>query len=403
DNLVSDEFYNAVVIGERIWAATNRGLLTFRKDIIDFDCYTVRPVIKTMRVGGKKVLLGEKNHFEFGKNDLFVNFRSSFLKNPSRVRYRYRLKQHDPWTYTSYHSFEQIGLSYGTYILEIEASLDGRSWAGLEVKPASFAIGKPWWRGTVFSLGVTMAIILLLMLLFHWRSVSIKKKEALKRHILKLEYTALRVQLNPHFLFNSLNTINSYVLDHDRFEASRYLTKYSRLMRLVLDNSMESWVSLEKEIETLKTYIDIEALRASAGFEYHIDCDDRLRPEQCAIPPMLIQPFVENAIWHGLSPLAGEKGILNIRFLYENSRAMTCLIRDNGVGREYTKQQKKTEGATHRSHGMSLIRQRLALMGKIKGESYYFTVEDGTVDATTRKSALLGTTIEIRLPLKLRQ
>lgn len=401
DNLKSDEFRMVHLIGDQIWAATNSGLLTFKTHTFDMSRFQVRPVVQNIRIGEQEVAPDKGLHFPYDQNDLSVSYYGVFLKNPSRISYRYRLDSEGNWTYTPYTSFEQIDLPHGKYLLEIEASLDGVSWYGLAEGPIDFEINAPWWLGSIFLTSIAFFLAMTLIFLFNLRSESIKRKEALKRRVLELEYTAMKVQLNPHFMFNSLNTINSFILENDRFTASRYLTKYSRLMRQILDNSMESWVALRKEIETLSSYIEMEALRAQHGFKYEVQCDERLDQERSFIPPMLIQPFIENAIWHGLSALEERTGILTVKFCFESDHMLTCLIMDNGIGQEQAGKLVNKNKVGHRSYGMKLLEQRLKILGRISGKQYGFTIENGVPRDGSALVVDQGTTVKLRLPLNI--
>jgi LytS/YehU family sensor histidine kinase len=146
---------------------------------------------------------------------------------------------------------------------------------------------------------------------------------------------ALRAQMNPHFLFNCLNSINSFIMENDPDSASEYLTKFSRLIRLILNNSQPGPVTLASEIESIRLYVEMEAMRFNNRFSYKIDVDEDLEINTIEIPPLLIQPYVENAIWHGLMH-RDSKGHLLIQFRQED-RYLCCIIEDDGIGRQQAK------------------------------------------------------------------
>ena len=144
--------------------------------------------------------------------------------------------------------------------------------------------------------------------------------------------SALRAQMNPHFIFNSLNSIDNYILRNKTQEASDYLNRFSKLIRLILQNSQSSYISLQDELEALRLYIEMESLRFNHKFDYRVSIQSGLYPESIEIPPMLIQPYVENAIWHGLMQKK-EKGHLEIVITREGD-LLKCIIEDDGIGRE---------------------------------------------------------------------
>jgi hypothetical protein len=177
----------------------------------------------------------------------------------------------------------------------------------------------------------------------------------------ELTMVALRAQMNPHFIFNCLNSISNFVTRSQIREATEYLSKFAKLIRLILDNSKHHLVSLEQEINTLKLYLELEAMRFNNKFTFRIHLDEELDVESVRIAPMIIQPFVENAIWHGLQP-KGQNGKLDIEFKKEN-RFIRCTITDNGVGRKKMPDDRGMVEKT-KSYGIQLTKDRLELLSK---------------------------------------
>lgn len=188
--------------------------------------------------------------------------------------------------------------------------------------------------------------------------------QQLNQQLIHSEVVALRSQMNPHFIFNSLNSINSFILKNDPDNASGYLTKFSRLMRMILDNSRNEWVLLENELKALELYIELEALRFDNAFTYNIEVTKDIDIENVLMPPLLIQPYVENAIWHGLLHRKLLKGKLDIRF-WKNDDKLYIEIEDNGVGREEAKRLKSKTATTQKSHGMKITAERIAIANKV--------------------------------------
>ncbi len=163
----------------------------------------------------------------------------------------------------------------------------------------------------------------------------IRKARELGRERELEKMQALRAQMNPHFIFNCLSSINNFVLKNETEAASDYLTKFSRLIRTVLNNSKRSFIPLEDELEMVRLYLEMESLRFKGSFTYRIDRDEKIEPSTIFIPPLLIQPFVENAIWHGLLHKADPGGRLDISVKVEKN-ILICIIEDNGVGRSFS-------------------------------------------------------------------
>lgn len=186
-----------------------------------------------------------------------------------------------------------------------------------------------------------------------------KTKAELEQQATELKMQALRAQMNPHFIFNSLSSINRYILQNDKVQASRYLTKFSKLVRLILHHSGESFTTLECELSSLQLYLELEALRFDNQFSHKIVVAPDIDASSLNVPPLLIQPFVENAIWHGLMHKK-EKGHVQIE-LYRNETNLYCKITDDGVGRKRSAELKSASASTHKSMGMQLTAERIAL------------------------------------------
>ncbi|WP_291913512.1 tetratricopeptide repeat protein [Chitinophaga sp. CB10] len=210
---------------------------------------------------------------------------------------------------------------------------------------------------------------------------------------LQLELRSLRSQMNPHFIFNSLSSIHRYIWSNNQEEASDYLTKFSKLMRLIQDNTQHTFVPLNKELESLQLYLDLESLRCNGIFDYHIEVADDINDEEVLIPPMILQPYVENAIWHGLVHKLAEKGQLDIRIRL-SGRSLVCTIEDNGIGRQKAMEIKERKGKTHNSVGMKVTQGRIDLIRKINNKDASVEVTDLRNDA----GEPTGTRVTIVLP-----
>jgi tetratricopeptide (TPR) repeat protein len=217
---------------------------------------------------------------------------------------------------------------------------------------------------------------------------------AANKQTLQLELRSLRSQMNPHFLFNSLSSIHRYIWSNNQEEASDYLTKFSRLMRLILDNTQHTFVTLNKELESLKLYLDLESLRCNGIFDYRFCLDPGINDEEVLIPPMILQPYVENAIWHGLvHKNPDEKGLLEIEILLKN-RSLICTVTDNGIGRKKAMEIKDKKGRVHNSVGMKMTEGRIDLIRKINNKEATVTI----TDLEDENGQATGTRVTIVLP-----
>ena len=208
----------------------------------------------------------------------------------------------------------------------------------------------------------------------------------------ELEMQALRAQMNPHFIFNSLNSINRFILQNNRTQASEYLTKFSKLVRLILQNSQAPLISLESELEALELYLDLEALRFDHRFGYKISVPKDLDIEALQVPPLIIQPYTENAIWHGLMHKE-DKGQLDIEVSEEKDH-LYFKIADNGIGRKQAAAMASKSATKHKSMGLKITRDRIAMLQKVNGESPVKIIDLENTDGSAA-----GTEVIIKMPL----
>ncbi len=208
------------------------------------------------------------------------------------------------------------------------------------------------------------------------------------------EMQALRAQMNPHFIFNCLNSINRYIVKSDQATASLYLTRFARLIRLILDNSNNKSITLASELEALRLYIEMESIRFEKKFTYNISYNDEVFPETVYVPPLIIQPYVENAIWHGLLHKA-DHGDLSVNITRKGDNILQCIIEDNGVGRKKAKELKSKSTSSRKSLGLTLTENRLVLLSRQAGLEGSICIED--VKDADGKAA--GTKVILNIPV----
>ena len=225
------------------------------------------------------------------------------------------------------------------------------------------------------------------------KTESERRQAEFERHTADLKMQALRAQMNPHFIFNCLNSINCFILQNETETAADYLTKFARLIRLVLQNGDKTEISLAEELEMLNIYLKLEQVRFSDRFNYRIQCDEDVQADNVQTPPMLIQPFVENAIWHGLLH-KNEKGLVTIH-VYTGYGYLCCRITDDGIGRQKAATLKSKSANHQKSFGMRLTSERLSLLQQQKKQKISLQV----TDLTDASGEACGTEILIQLPL----
>jgi hypothetical protein len=222
-----------------------------------------------------------------------------------------------------------------------------------------------------------------------------KRRQAeLQQQAAELKMQTLRTQMNPHFIFNSLNSINRFILENNKPDSSRYLTKFSRLIRMILQNSQSSFISLKSELEALELYLDMEAMRFDNHFTYKIIVSPELNISRLKLPPLIIQPYVENAVWHGLMHKE-EKGELEIEVKQEEN-CLIIKITDNGIGREQAARIASKSATKHKSLGLLITADRIAMIHNDNGNESAVIIND----LVHADGSAAGTEVQIKIPVK---
>lgn len=307
-----------------------------------------------------------------------LSFTATNFSRPEKNEYAYRLHGFDPdWVVLkNEHQISYTNVPPGDYLLEIKTGREGHWYApalqlNIHITPPYWAT---WWFRSIAVLVVTGIAIAL----YRRRITQVRRQEALKtefnQRLARMEMAALRAQMNPHFVFNCLSAINRYILVNQPETASAYLTKFSRLIRLILDNSRTETVPLDKELDALRLYVDMEQMRFNDRFTHQFHIDPAVETEHIEIPPLLIQPFVENAIWHGLMHKK-TPGLLQVRVFYEHKN-LCVEVEDNGIGRARAQELKSRSATTHKSLGVTVTAERIAAINQLYGTQAVACTED---------------------------
>jgi sensor histidine kinase YesM len=224
---------------------------------------------------------------------------------------------------------------------------------------------------------------------------SAKKQAELHQRAVELEMQALRAQMNPHFIFNCLSSINRFIFKNDNKTASDYLTRFSRLIRMVLMHSSKKLITLEDELEMLRLYLDLERLRFKDAFDYSITTTNIVDAGVIFIPPLLLQPFCENAVWHGLmhKESKGHLKIIISEVISEHEKVLHCVIEDDGVGRKKAAEMKSKSAESEKSLGLKITTERLALLNQENNFSTFYKIED----ILNENNGVTGTRVQLKI------
>jgi hypothetical protein len=329
-----------------------------------------------------------------GDDNFHVSFIVPEYRHPEKIRYRYRLdSESGNWHYTD-HSDRNISftnLDPGWYNLEIQATDTEGSW-GISKRLAIHI--NPYYYQTLFFRIVLPMFLILIAGLGIWGALKhMRGRERQKMDTLR--HQALRGQMNPHFIFNSLNSINYFISKNDTLSANRYIADFSKLIRTVLNNMNEDYVRLSVELGSIEDYLKIEYLRFGNKFDYSLEVDPQVVPESIMVSPGIVQPFIENAIWHGLMGLDGRRGLIRVSLMMKDN-LLVCIVEDDGVGRARSEAMKDSN-LPRKPKGISLALERLRIINSLQGTNYRIVFSDLHPDRVDT-----GTRVEIEMPVIVR-
>ena len=374
-NFLSGNVDDILVTGDTCWVATGNGLAMIQGNNQP-DYVAPPPILTRILVNNAPTDLIHKHKLVYTQNNLEFAWATQYYQDPGKVRYRFRLKGYEEeWRYSRKTEVAYSNIEPGDYYLELAASLDGRRWTNALAEPF-FKIKGPIWKDPWLQGSVALALLLLGIVAYRRRIRVINQRSQLEAESLKQKEIALRAQMNPHFVFNAMNSIQQYILLDNQDGALTYLSKFSKLIRRILENSRQAVIPMEQELEALRLYLELEKLRVGEKFHYEIEVDPELEPDFVVFPGLVLQPLAENAIWHGILPNKQKKGNLVVKVMQVGDD-IVAEVDDNGVGR---KASRKAQSADLRSDktsmGMENIRDRLRIFGQTHGKEVEMKIED---------------------------
>ncbi|MEP6675530.1 MAG: histidine kinase [Ferruginibacter sp.] len=403
DGLPDDNLYGVGIADSAtntLWIGTSKEFRLFEPNKLLGENKAPRILLTGFRINGDDNYIDrDLSSLPYTQNNINIDFTGINFDNGNLNIYEYKLEGWDEhWKNSNGEKFATYtNLPSGEYVFKVKAANRQGVWTDnpAEIK---FKIRPPFWKTWWFYLLFVLFIFAGLTYIFRLQAKRGRTSESerlkINDEINELRMRALRSQLNPHFIFNALNSIQYFVMDNNTIEASKYLSKFAKLFRLVLDNSEASLVPLQKEIDLLTYYIELEALRFNNNFTYHFEVGDTLNKETDLMPPMMLQPHIENAILHGLS-MKKTGGFIILRFKKTGSQTLQCEIEDNGMGRKAAAVIKQEKFKTHESKGLLIIEKRMELVSAQYNVKASYRIED-IYDSNGNAA---GTRVTVILPL----
>ncbi len=386
--LPSNEINDILALGNRIWIATSKGLVSIPKEFPN-NANTYTPVLQSAQVNNQKTNPARVKSYPYGSNNWQFQFFSPNYKFPGKIPYRYRTNVNDDWSYTNNPNINFAQLAPGNYTFEVQAQNEDQLWS--ESLRVPFSINAPFWQKLSFQLLGVGSLLGFVVLLFQRRLKRLQKEAQTQQEINELKRAALQAQMNPHFVFNCLNSIQQFIAIGDKKNALHYLSRFAQLIRKTLQVSTKSRIPLEDEVNMLRNYLELEKARFGNKFEYSIEVEPQIDGFEMEIPPLLIQPYVENAIIHGIARI-DKPGQIDISFVLQE-KDLKVTVSDNGIGIHQSKTAQNALMADKKSLGMDITQKRLRLVQPIELGVDPITI----IERKDEQGKVMGTTIEIVL------
>ncbi len=374
--------------GNRLFLGTLDGYYTFQPakmetdrrfslpQVLDYTLYTV-PGKSSVQRFPKEIRIG------YPYRSFRVNYGMPWFWDASEIKFQYRLKgYHQNWVEAGNERSIFLGeIPHGNYTLELRASNAPGDWSDLILTSLPVHIVPAFWETAWFRLLASTLLIGALFWVYFYRKIQRNRERAMKAEfeaeLSRLELSALRAQINPHFIFNALNSLKWSIIKGEQESTLEFVDKFSLLVRKALECSKQEMIPLHDELEIISLLLEIEQARFKHKFDYEIAVDEQVDIHHLQIPPLLLQPFVENAIWHGLLHKNDGRGKLSIR-LDALPNGFRCIVEDNGIGRERAREFRNLEVRKNKSFGVQISRERMALLSKHQFRDAHLSFEDLT-------------------------
>jgi ligand-binding sensor domain-containing protein len=399
NGLASDVINSVYVDDSLVWVSSPAGVTYFKeKDISDTSICNLD--LTSIVVSGNKLTDSSyRIQLSHRDNNISFDYTAISFKSAGEITYSYKLSGLDnAWNETKLTTLSYPSLPPGDYELLLYAT--NKFGKRSETISIPFSINAPFWKTIWFWIMVSLITTGIAWYLISRRykrlQERMKEKNETRKRMTELEQASLRAQMNPHFIFNCLNSIQHFILKDDVKQTNHYITQFGSLIRKTMDNSARAVITIADEITYLSSYLDLEHMRFSSKFRYEIYVDPSIHTDYTYIPSMLIQPFVENAIRHGIRNKQDDEGFVSIRFEQDKEHLLIS-IEDNGVGREASKRSRSEQHIEYQSKGITLTQKRIDILNINNEEKVSTTF----IDLKDENGCPKGTRVVLTFPITL--
>lgn len=419
DGLLTEQINGVEGLSNQVWMSGNNGITVLRADYLGHGSMTIPLIIESVNINNQKQPIVKEYRVPYSQNQVDITFTGIFLRDAPRLLYKYRMVElNTEWTVTNNNFINFQYLPSGKYTFEVAAfTLDNR--VRSETTTLTIYISPPFWKSPIFIVLIALAIGLTLYSLLKWRIAYVRTEERKMRlseeRIIELEHQALQAMIKPHTVFNLINSIRYYVVNKESEKASELLLKFAKLVRIHLDSTYKRLIKISEEIDRLRLFIELESERLEYGIFFEHKINPHIDVNRSEIPSLILHPFIENTIVHGISPKV-YFGLIELIIDIDQDRQFNIEIIDNGIGlvnnaefragtdtddhintMNFPFRSKKTNSEFDRtSLGLQLVIERVRLISRENGLKWSILVknifnDDGTV---------AGVSVKITLPVK---
>lgn len=398
DGLETYDYSDLEIIGSKLFLLSNKGLYVINTEKVFKKNKIPNVHIQSIYCNNSKIPF-DKNVFKYEENSFKIEFNTTGFQHESFVNFEYRLKGNNSDWIALEKGVRKLyfnQLNNGNYILELRLKDENNQYS--EVVSYEFEIQPPFWKTAWFIIICIVSLGLLTYFYFRYRlkkAKNFRQKELetayAKQELIFSQLENLRSQMNPHFIFNALNSIQEFIITNDKETASEYLVKFSRLIRVYLDHSRQSEIPLQEEIKALKIYLELEKVRFEDKLNYNIQVDSNLNLHQFLVPSLFLQPYVENALKHGL---LHKKDNRNLDIIFTNSSTdLNIEIIDNGIGLTESKKINASRNFNHKSFALTANQKRVNLLNTTRVNKIVVAIEELFENEISK-----GTKVTIKIP-----
>jgi hypothetical protein len=396
DGLPSNVINALYVKDSMVWVGSPAGLTYFNEKSVSRSSICNLKML-AIKVSGREIQMDSIFNLSYKDNNINFEYAGISFRSGGEIIYYYKLTPLDnDWKTTTEHNLDYRSLPGGDYKLSLYAV--NKYGIKSATQFFNFSIATPFWKAGWFYTLLSVMIIAIVVAAFNRRNritrQRLEEKNNFQKQFAMLEQQALQSQMNPHFIFNCLNSIQQYILTNDKQKANEYLTGFASLIRQTLDISAQKTITVAEEASYLTRYIEMERMRFGDSFNYTITIDDGIKTDYIQMPALLLQPYVENCIRHGLRYKTDGTGKIEISFSLKQG-ALCCIIKDNGIGRKKAAEFKSRQHIEYQSKGMNLTSKRIQLLNTMEENNISVMIQDLKNDDETPAGTLVQINITI--------